>query len=204
MRRYTAGRRGDPTCPASPPPLPTSLSPRVSPPPSHAYIPILPPSNRPPQTPAPARSHPNLPSSRSWTPNISALLERGYRCCGQNGSILEATARARWFKYHLKQLFLKVKHWCNLPPASRGSLKIGIRCRGGRHHSVALLLLFGACCRHFDHTIFVYAAQCESCQCPSQGCKSVRDRAMWQTWKQQAQGAKTEAIQVWDGFRKGW
>ena len=53
VRRYTAGRRGDPTCPASSPPLPTSLSPRVSPPPSHAYIPILPPSNRPPPDPGP-------------------------------------------------------------------------------------------------------------------------------------------------------
>ena len=206
MSGYTAGRRGDPTCPAPPPPLPASLLPVsrllpcVSPPPSHAYI-HNPCSNRPAAEPGP-RFIPPQPPSRIWTPNISPLIERGYRCCGQNGSVLQKVTHSRWFYNVLYELYLKVTAWTSNEACSRGPLDIGIRCDDGNIKSVAVLLLFGACCREFEHTVFLHAPHCNICGCSHWNCYYTTTREMYEAWHGQAEVAKKNAIAMWRSFQE--
>ena len=68
---------------------------------------------------------------------------------------------------------------------------------------MAVLLLFGACCRHFDHTVFLYAPDGNLCDCPSSSCQNVQDWPMWKNWNQQADWAKWAAIQMWTDFVNG-
>ena len=99
-------------------------------------------------------------------------------------------------------MYFLVYDWYDKEDPVRGPLRIGIRCKEGRQRSVATMLLFGACCRHFDHTVFVYAPDCYICGCPSWCCDSVRSETMWLIWKERAAAAKNEAIQLWHHFRE--
>ena len=108
------------------------------------------------------------------------------------------------FKADLKTLYLLVRDWYNTEESVRGPLKIGIRGKEGRQRSVATMLLFAACCRHFQHTVFVYAPGCDICTCPSWYCENVKSDAMWLVWIQRAAAAKNEVIQLWRDYRDGW
>jgi len=101
-------------------------------------------------------------------------------------------------------LYILVYDWYNTEESVRGPLKIGIRCKEGRQRSVATMLLVAACCRHFDHTVFVYAPDCDICRRPSWFCDSVRSETMWLIWKERAAAAKNEVIQLWRDYRDGW
>ena len=68
------------------------------------------------------------------------------------------------------------------------------------------MLLFAACCRFWNHTVFTYAPEAFICGCPSWQCKSLRGVAnpsgMWKYWNWQAESAKNDALAMWAGFRK--
>ena len=84
---------------------------------------------------------------------------------------------------------------------SRGPLDIGIRCDDGNIKSVAVLLLFGACCREFGHTVFLHAPHCTICGC-SHCCPHATTPRMYEAWHDQAERAKKDAIAMWRSFRE--
>ena len=164
-----------------------------------AYIHILPRHIR-----APARSHPNIEgSSRRWMLNIST--ERGDRCTANNGSHLFCIAWSSWFQRSLQKAFDIVMRWYQ-EGVNRGTLRIGIRCKWGKHRSLAFMLLFARCCRRYNHVVYHYALDAPICGCPDVDCRNMQwmtaqQRAAWQVhWDRRADDAEQRAIVLFEGF----
>ena len=96
-------------------------------------------------------------------PNIST--DRGDRCSGQNGSYLFSISHSDWFQDSLHELYDVVIRWYR-QGVNRRPLRIGIRCKWGKHRSLAFMLLFARCCRHYNHVVYHYALDAPICGCP--------------------------------------
>ena len=136
-------------------------------------------------------------------PNIST--ERGDRCTGQNGSHLFCIAKAYWFQRNLQKAFDVVMRW-HREGVNRGTLRIGIRCKWGKHRSLAFMLLFARCCRRYNHLVYHYAPDAPICGCPEVHCRNMyrlsgQQRVNWQAhWERRAVAAKRRAIAFFDRF----
>ena len=136
-------------------------------------------------------------------PNIST--DRGNRCTGQNGSYLFCISHSYWFQDNLQTLFDVVMRWYR-EGDNRGTLRIGIRCKWGKHRSVAFMLLFARCCRHYNHVVYHYALDAPICGCPEVHCRNFdwmteQERANWKVhWDRRAAAAEQLALQVFDRF----
>ena len=67
-----------------------------------------------------------------------------------------------------------------------------------------MMLLFAACARRCNHTVFCYAPEARICRCPAKSCESLRqldNAAMrYALWNRQAEDARAKAELMWDAF----
>ena len=101
------------------------------------------------------------------------------------------------------QLYHKVQRWIHQGDR-RGKLLIGIRCKHGKHRSMAVMLLFAACARRYNHTVFCYAPEAAICGCPERSCRYLQgldhEAMRYARWNRQAEDAKAKAELMWDKF----
>ena len=115
-------------------------------------------------------------------------------------------SQAYWFEDSLNKLFDVVMRWY-MEGDNRGTLRIGIRCKWGRHRSLAFMLLFARCCRSYNHVVYHYALDADICGCPGVYCRSLQwmtdlERVNWQAhWDSRAAEAEQHALQLFGRFR---